>query len=111
MPDMDPPGNSDGTCKYVQVNNQDSCYSVAKDRCQIEPEQLYKFNGGSDAFCSKLVKGKPLCCTKGKLPDLKPKKNADGSCVWASVQPGDGCGTIAGANFLEVEDLDKLNGT
>jgi hypothetical protein len=110
MPDMDPPGNADGTCKWIQVNDKDTCDSIAKDRCQIDPKQLYKFNGGSDSFCPKLVKGKALCCTKGKMPDLKPKKNADGSCVWAAVGDGEGCGTIAGSNFLEPEDLDALNG-
>ncbi|KAK3360636.1 killer toxin subunits alpha/beta [Lasiosphaeria hispida] len=109
MPDMDPPGNADGTCKWIQANDGDSCWSIAKERCLIEPEQLYKFNGGSDAFCSKLVKGKALCCTKGKMPDLKPKKNADGSCAWAAVGKGEGCGTVAGSNFLEIEDLHKLN--
>jgi len=109
MPDMDPPGNADGTCKWIQANEGDDCWSIAKNRCNIEPEQLYKFNGGSDAFCNKLVKGKPLCCTKGEMPDLKPKKNADGSCKWATVGQGEGCGTVAGSNFLEIEDLDKLN--
>lgn len=109
MPDMDPPGNANGTCKWIQVNDNDTCDSIAKERCNIEPEQLYKFNGGSDSFCPKLTKGKPLCCTKGKLPDLKPKKNKDGSCVWVAADSG-GCGAIAGPNFLEVEDLEELNG-
>lgn len=109
MPDMDPPGNADGTCKYIQVNDGDDCWSIAKNRCGIEPEQLYKFNGGSDAFCPKLVEKQPLCCTKGTLPDLRPKKNADGSCAWHSVADGELCASIAAANFLKEEDINKFN--
>ena len=110
MPDMDPPGNADGTCKYLRVNDGDNCWSFAKERCQIEPEQLYKFNGGSDRFCGTLAKGKALCCTKGSLPDLKPKKNADGSCAWATVPDGEGCGAVAAPNDLSIEELHKFNG-
>lgn len=109
MPDMDPPGNADGTCKYVQVNDGDDCWSIAKNRCKIEPAQLYKFNGGSDAFCNKLQPKQPLCCTKGKLPDLRPKKNADGSCFVYSVGKDEVCDSIAEAHFLETDDIKKFN--
>ena len=109
MPDMDPPGNADGTCKYIQVNKGDDCWSIAKNRCQIEPEQLYKFNGGSDSICDTLLEKQPLCCTKGTLPDLRPKKNADGTCAVHSVAKDEVCGSIAAANFLKPQDIVKFN--
>jgi len=108
MPDMDPPGNADGSCKYVQVAKGDTCSSVATDRCQIDLEQLYKFNGGPSA-CTNLRKGKALCCTKGTLPDLKPKPNADGTCAYVTVADGDTCDDIAATNALSTDDLAELN--
>ncbi|KAK1756786.1 hypothetical protein QBC47DRAFT_443416 [Echria macrotheca] len=96
--------------KYILVESGDYCYKIAKERCNIEPEQLYKFNGGgSDAFCSTIVPKQPLCCTKGKLPDLRPKKNADGTCFVHSVAKDEVCGSIAGANFLTVKELESFN--
>jgi len=111
MPDMDPPGNSDGTCKTLKVVDGDDCWKFATQRCQpaIEPAQLYKFNGGSDEFCKTLAAGKALCCTKGTKPDLRPKKNADGSCFWVSVPDGQGCNALTGPYDLTTEDLDKFN--
>lgn len=108
---MDPPANSDGTCKYYQVQANDDCWGIANTRCNpsIDVAQLYKFNGMTEANCSSLALKQPLCCSKGTKPDFRPKKNADGSCVWHEVAKGEVCGTIASANSLTVDELLKFN--
>ncbi|KAK4449031.1 hypothetical protein QBC34DRAFT_463610 [Podospora aff. communis PSN243] len=111
MPDMDPQGNSDGTCKILRVREGDDCYKFATERCQpgIELAQLYKFNNMTEANCKDLGIGKPLCCSKGTKPDMRPKKNADGSCFWVAVPPGQGCNALTGPYDLTEDELDKLN--
>lgn len=108
---MDPPGYSNGTCKYYQVKAGDLCWDIANTRCKpaIDLAQLYKFNSMKEANCTKLAVKQVLCCSKGKKPDFRPKKKADGSCAWHEVAKGEVCGTIAAANSLTVDELKKFN--
>jgi len=111
LPDPDPPANSDGTCKYYQVQSGDGCWAIANTKCNpvIDVEQLYKFNNLTEATCGSIALKQAICCSKGTKPDFRPKKNADGSCVWHEVAKGEVCGTIAAANSLTVDELKKLN--
>ncbi|RYO90016.1 hypothetical protein DL762_002911 [Monosporascus cannonballus] len=46
---------------------------------------------------------------KSKLPDIRPKKNADGSCFAYQIKGGDFCAKIAVSNGLTVKELENLN--
>lgn len=50
-----------------------------------------------------------VCCTKGDLPDIRPKPNPDGSCAAYLVVPDDNCAKLAAKNGLELEDIEKFN--
>src|SRR5689334_9233902 len=106
MPDMDPQGNSDGSCKYLRFRDGDDCWKFATQRCSpaIELDQLYKFNNITEKICGTLAAGKPLCCTKGTKPDVRPKKNADGSCFWVTVPDGQGCNALTNPYDLTEDD-------
>ncbi|KAH8130894.1 hypothetical protein LI328DRAFT_150253 [Trichoderma asperelloides] len=60
-------------------------------------------------FCSSLAVGQPVCCTRGKLPDLKPKPGKDGSCATYTIKPDDGCSTIAASHGLTQKDIEDFN--
>ncbi|KAL2257800.1 hypothetical protein VTK26DRAFT_9157 [Humicola hyalothermophila] len=111
MPNMDPEANPDGTCKYVQVEQGDTCSSIAESRCpeRISLDQLAKFNGGSQSFCSNLKLKSVVCCSEGTKPDLRPKKNPDGSCATHVVKTGETCFEIQEKYLLEKGDIEEFN--
>ncbi|OAA54596.1 killer toxin subunits alpha/beta [Niveomyces insectorum RCEF 264] len=110
MPDMDPKANPDGSCGYVQVNANDTCAKIAESRCGgISLDQLRRFNGGDKLDCSKLKQRQVICCTEGTPPDLRPKKNADGSCAVHVVGPKELCYQIEDAFMLNPGDVEKFN--
>lgn len=111
MPNMDPKGNADGTCKYVQVQQGDTCEGIANSRCpqKISLNQLAKFNGGSQSFCTNLKLKSVVCCSEGTKPDLRPKKNPDGSCATHIVRKDDTCFDIQEKYLLEKGDIEKFN--
>ncbi|KAM7192236.1 hypothetical protein V8F20_008938 [Naviculisporaceae sp. PSN 640] len=110
-PNMDPKPNADGTCKYVQVNQGDTCDSIANTRCgeRISLSQLAKFNGGSQAFCTNLKLKSVVCCSQGTKPDLRPKKNPDGTCATHVVKKDEICYDIQEKYLLEQGDIEKFN--
>ncbi|KAM7221628.1 hypothetical protein V8F06_003019 [Rhypophila decipiens] len=110
-PNMDPKPNNDGTCKYVQVNPGDTCQSIANTRCgeKVSINQLAKFNGGSDAFCNNLKLKSVVCCSQGTKPDLRPKKEADGSCAIHVLKGNQTCFEIEEMYMLERGDVEKFN--
>ncbi len=112
-PSMDPTANADGTCKYVQVQEGDTCSSIADQRCRgLSLDQLYRFNGGINAFfflCNNLKLRSVVCCSPGTKPDLRPQKNADGSCAVYAVRQDDSCFAIQEQLYLASGDLDKFN--
>jgi hypothetical protein len=43
------------------------------------------------------------------MPEIRPKKNPDGSCVSHVVQKGKGCKEVATYNGLTTKDLEDFN--
>ncbi|PNY27078.1 Killer toxin subunits alpha/beta [Tolypocladium capitatum] len=96
-----------GNCKVTQVVAGDGCGSLAK-KCNISPAAFTKLHK-DPKFCSKLTPGQWVCCSSGNLPDMRPKKNSDGSCFRYTVSVGDSCAKIAAAHSLKAVDIEKLN--
>jgi hypothetical protein len=67
-------------CRMIRVDNGDGCASLAA-RCGISGLDFMKFSPKPSNLCSILVKGMPVCCSAGDLPDIKPKLDADGTCA------------------------------
>ncbi|KAG7287400.1 hypothetical protein NEMBOFW57_006911 [Staphylotrichum longicolle] len=107
LPSTLPPGNSDGTCKTRQVVLGDDCGSLA-NKCGISGDDFTKANP-QNGLCSTLAEGQHVCCSQGKLPDLRPKKNADGYCAVYHTKKDDNCAKIAASNMLNVTELEKFN--
>lgn len=95
------------TCKYIKVVSGDSCRSLAK-KCGISGADFDKYNDDPDT-CSSLAAGQAVCCSKGELPDLKPKPNPDGTCATHTIVANDNCDKIAAANGLKVDELKGFN--
>ncbi|KFY72524.1 hypothetical protein V499_07337 [Pseudogymnoascus sp. VKM F-103] len=96
-------------CRIIRVDDQDDCGKLVT-RCGggLTAANFYKYNPSS-TLCSKLMPGQPVCCTAGELPDIKPKQNADGSCVAYQIKKDDNCSKVAVANGLVVTDLEGFN--
>ncbi|KAF3054755.1 hypothetical protein CFAM422_013264 [Trichoderma lentiforme] len=109
LPDPIPPANSDGTCKTKSVVAGDSCTSMAT-KCGLKAADFTTLHSGDKTFCSTMKAGQPVCCTHGKLPDITPKPNKDGSCFVYTIKAEDGCDFIAASHGLtkaKIEDLNK----
>jgi hypothetical protein len=106
-----PKPQPDGTCQYVQAQPQDTCWSIANTRCGevISVDDLVKYNNGAsvDAFCA-LKPKQPVCCSPGKIPDLRPKPNADGTCASHTVG-SEYCWDIQQLFLLNEGDVEKFN--
>lgn len=107
LPDTIPPGNSDGTCKTQGVIGGDSCGSLAS-KCGLIPADFAKVNTKNN-LCSTLAAGQRVCCTRGRLPDFRPKPNSDGSCSTYTTQQDDSCSVIAASRDLNVTDIENFN--
>ncbi|KAF6806557.1 chitinase [Colletotrichum plurivorum] len=96
-------------CRTIDVKSGDDCGKLVT-RCGggMTAADLYKYNPKSN-LCATLQPGQHVCRTPGKLPDLRPKKNADGSCFAYKIQDDDFCAKVAAANGLTVQELEKLN--
>lgn len=53
--------------------------------------------------------GQKLCCSQGDFPDMRPKREPDGSCASYYVIRDDSCSKIAAKNDLTVNDLERFN--
>ncbi|KAH7116609.1 putative glycosyl hydrolase, family 18 [Dactylonectria estremocensis] len=107
LPDPIPAANSDGTCKTKSVISGDSCASMAK-KCGLKAADFTKLHSDSK-FCSSLMVGQPVCCTRGKLPDIAPKPSKDGSCAAYAIKADDNCATIAVSHGITVEKIETFN--
>lgn len=94
-------------CRVVPIVAGDTCGKLA-DRCGISPADFTKYNPDDD-FCSTLSPYGRACCSPGDLPDIRPKKNADGTCATYLVKSGDDCPTLAGKNGLKTSDIEDFN--
>ncbi|KAH6625093.1 hypothetical protein C7974DRAFT_454971 [Boeremia exigua] len=107
LPNSLPAGNSDGTCKTIEVVSGDSCGSLAS-KCGISAADFMKANTKTD-LCSKLGEGQKVCCSNGNYPDLKPKKDANGNCAVYTTKKDDYCSKIAVSRDLTVTELESFN--
>ncbi|KAJ3478842.1 hypothetical protein NLG97_g8468 [Lecanicillium saksenae] len=107
LPDHSPKPNDDGTCASTQVHGGDSCDSIAVS-CGISSSRFHDYNGGTE-MCNHLTPGQWVCCSSGKLPDRRPKPNADGSCKVYVVQDNDYCDKIAAEKSITTQDLKFMN--
>ncbi|KAK2612379.1 hypothetical protein QQS21_001643 [Conoideocrella luteorostrata] len=107
LPSSIRPANGDGTCVTKEVKGGDSCGSMAS-KCDLDPNDFMKVNT-KDNLCSNLVEGQQVCCSSGKLPDRRPKPEADGTCASYKTANGDSCASIAASRDLTVQDLEDFN--
>jgi LysM repeat protein len=107
LPETIPPGNSDGTCKTKNVFSGDSCGSLAS-KCGLSSTDFMKVNTKKN-LCSTLAVGQPVCCTRGDLPDVRPKPKPSGYCFDYTIQKDDICSSIAARNGLTVANLESFN--
>ena len=107
LPSTIPNGNSDGTCKTRSVVSGDSCDSLAS-KCGISGADFTKINTKTN-FCSTLAVGQNVCCSNGRLPDFKPKPDANGNCATYTTKKDDSCSAIAASRDLSVSDLETYN--
>jgi LysM repeat protein len=107
LPSTLPAGNSDGTCKTIEVASGDSCGSLAS-KCGISSADFMKANTKTN-LCSILGEGQKVCCSSGKYPDLKPKKDANGNCAVYTTKKDDYCSKIAVARDITVTELEGFN--
>ncbi|KAK0661204.1 hypothetical protein QBC41DRAFT_368572 [Cercophora samala] len=107
VPPPGPPPNADGTCKTAVVADKEGCADLAT-KCGIGGDYITQFNPQA-GFCANLAEGQTYCCGRGTLPDLRPKKNADGSCFDYTIQPLDSCNKTAVRHQLTQADLFRFN--
>lgn len=107
LPDSIPGSNSDGMCKTISVQSGDDCGSLAS-KCGLKSSDFSTLND-NPKLCSSLVEGQVVCCSRGKLPDLRPKPNPDGSCATYQTVQDDGCGKIAASLGLTVDAIEGFN--
>jgi hypothetical protein len=107
LPSTLPGGNSDGTCKTKEVSSGDSCASLAS-KCGISAADFMRVNTKSN-LCSNLGEGQKVCCSSGKMPNLKPTQDANGNCAVYTTKHDDYCAKIAVARDITVADLEIYN--
>ncbi|KAF2819903.1 putative glycosyl hydrolase, family 18 [Ophiobolus disseminans] len=107
LPNTLPGGNSDGTCKTREVVSGDSCGTLAS-KCGISADDFMKANTKNN-LCSSLAEGQQVCCSNGKLPDLKPKPDSNGNCAVYTTKKDDNCAKIAASRDLSTKDLEDFN--
>ncbi|KAF6803218.1 glycoside hydrolase family 18 protein [Colletotrichum sojae] len=107
LPSTLPPGNSDGTYKTRQAVSGDDCASLA-NKCGVSGDDFMTANPKTD-LCFSLAEGQHVCCSQGKLPDLRPKEDADGYCAVYTTKQDDYCARIAANFMLTVNDLMEFN--
>ncbi|KAJ2354090.1 hypothetical protein GGH92_000255 [Coemansia sp. RSA 2673] len=96
-------------CAFTRVVSGDGGASVAA-RCGsgMTADALVSYN--PQANFSNLQIGQPLCCSIGKLPDLRPAPPANGDCFSYVIQDGDNCQTLALKYYpLSIADLMNFN--
>ncbi|KAI9148911.1 Killer toxin subunits alpha/beta [Paramyrothecium foliicola] len=107
LPETIPGGNADGTCKTREVVSGDGCGSLAS-KCGLTPADFTKVNSKTD-LCSSLAVGQLVCCTRGTIPDLRPKPKPNGYCFDYTIKDGDDCSIIAARHTLTVANLESFN--
>ncbi|KAK2024007.1 family 18 glycosyl hydrolase [Colletotrichum zoysiae] len=107
LPSTLPPANPDGTCQTRQAVLGDDCGSLA-NKCGISGDDFTKANP-KKGFCSDIAEGQHVCCTQGKLPDLRPVEDEDGYCAVYTTKPDDNCAKVAASFMLTELELASFN--
>ncbi|OAA70941.1 Glycoside hydrolase, subgroup, catalytic core [Akanthomyces lecanii RCEF 1005] len=107
LPSTIPPAGDGGLCKTKEVVAKDTCGSLAS-KCGLTPQDFTKVNS-KEGLCSSLAPGQNVCCSYGKLPDRRPKPNADGTCASITTQADDDCSKIAAKRDLTAKDIEEFN--
>lgn len=99
------------TCDYKKVELGDSCWALSV-RCGISTSDFALYNP-SPNLCPNLMPGDYICCSAGDpytepKPDA-PKKGSDGVCATHMIQQKDTCSSLAEANGITVDDIEKWN--
>ncbi|KAM0272222.1 hypothetical protein ACHAQH_008781 [Verticillium albo-atrum] len=94
-------------CRWIRVEQHELCGDLAR-RCGIT-QQLYDQYNNQPRHCNTLMPGQPVCCSGGRLPDLRPKPNPNGSCYAYTVQPDWFCARIAAEFGLTVQEIFDFN--
>ena len=78
-------------------------------QCSISPSDFTKYNP-DPSLCSGLQAGQIVCCGEGTLPDIRPKKNDNGTCASYTVVADDNCSKLAAANGLaNITQIELFN--
>lgn len=93
-----------GQCDYITMKQG----MDLEAETGVNGETLQEYNPSLDF--SSLQEGMPICYSLGTKPDLRPKKNDDGSCFEYQVQDGDSCSSIQSSYYpLSNDDLNDFN--
>lgn len=92
-------------CRTVQVEFLEGCPELAV-KCGISSADFTKYNPG---ICGTLMPKQHVCCSSGRLPDFRPKPNADGSCFSYQVQNDDNCAKLEAEYGLTNDELESFN--
>ncbi|KAJ3165508.1 hypothetical protein HDU88_003995 [Geranomyces variabilis] len=103
-----PPGNSDGTCKYRDLIDGDSCEGVAA-RGPITIEQLLYANPYLMPACEQFRINLRLCLSAGTKPSRAVSASANGTCYYVTAPAGASCDTLAMSYDLTAAQLDQYN--
>ncbi|KAH7626010.1 hypothetical protein B0T09DRAFT_392288 [Sordaria sp. MPI-SDFR-AT-0083] len=90
------------------VLNERVCCSTGTLSPGITGDDFTKANPQS-GLCSKLSEGQHVCCSQGDLPNLRPKKGADGYCAVYRTKKDDNCAKIAASNMLSLTQVENFN--
>ncbi|KAF2416034.1 glycoside hydrolase [Tothia fuscella] len=94
-------------CEITEVQSGDSCGKLA-ERCQLDGNKFMQVNKQPN-LCSILVPGQRVCCSDGDLPDIRPKKQANGDCAVYVVAKEEWCALIAMKNGITLQELESMN--
>lgn len=77
-------------------------------KCGISAAEFTKVNTKTN-LCSSLAPGQQVCCSSGKMPDLKPKPDGNGNCAVYTTKKDDSCSVIAASRDLTLKELESFN--
>jgi len=96
--------NGIGNCDYVKMEKDMDLAA----KTGVNADSIKGYN--ADLDFSALQVGQPICYTMGSKPDLRPKKNSDGSCHSYKVSDGDTCSALEASYYpLSQDDLNSFN--
>ena len=89
-------------CRTVQVKSRKGYAELALN-CGISAADFTKYNPST---CGTLMPKQHVCCSRGSLPDLRLKPNADRLCFPNQVQNDDNCASLGAEYGLTDDELE-----